>query len=327
MNSALELPIEQLPFQKERAKNAGTLLYREHFSYSDDGGKAQFTAIDLRKGITAIVEEFKASHVLASQDNAPHTLYITFCQEGRCELEFEHARTDILDEGILAVYNKRSGKFSMPTNYYRGITLSFKLDDIVGNDLDILNEFGISLETLAAKYCSGESAATLVSPKSALRSTVDKLIEFLNDDNAQIEDIRLATITLLRILQISDTQIAPKSSSYLTKGQRDIAHEVHDLIVSDPSIHHSSDALAMRFCVSPTSLKTYFRRVYGSTPANFARSFRMRKAAEMLETTTMPVSEIALSLGYNNPSKFAAMFRQAMGTNPLEYRRRSQTGK
>ena len=324
MKSTLELPVEQLPFLKNREEGREASLYKERFTYSDDGGKAQFTAIDIRKGIGLVVEEFDASHVLASPTNAPGLLFITFCQEGRCELEFEHGRTDILDEGILAIYCKRSGKFSMPTEHYKGTTLTFDLDAIDAKDIEFMHILGIDLSELLNMYCPNDSAA-FINSKDGLRSIIDDLNSLLDDEDSQIEDVRLLTLSLLRKLQTSNMKTMPKSTSYLTKGQRDIAHEVHDLIVQDPSTHYSSDYLALRFCVSPTSLKTYFRRVYGNTPANFARNFRMRKAAEMLETTTMAVGEIALSLGYNNPSKFAAMFRQAMGTNPLEYRRRSQT--
>ena len=47
----------------------------------------------------------------------------------------------------------------------------------------------------------------------------------------------------------------------------------------------------------------------------------MKKAAELLKNTNLPVSKIAEQVGYMNQSKFAAVFKKQMEMAPLEYRR------
>lgn len=47
----------------------------------------------------------------------------------------------------------------------------------------------------------------------------------------------------------------------------------------------------------------------------------MKKAAELLENTNLPVSKIAEQVGYMNQSKFAAVFKKQIEMSPLEYRR------
>ncbi len=72
-----------------------------------------------------------------------------------------------------------------------------------------------------------------------------------------------------------------------------------------------------------TSLKNYFRGVFGENLSTFLREVRMRRAAELLQSSELRVAEIAAQVGYENQSKFAAVFVRHFGCPPLEYRRRA----
>lgn len=50
------------------------------------------------------------------------------------------------------------------------------------------------------------------------------------------------------------------------------------------------------------------------------------KAAELLESTTLKVIEIANAAGYENPGKFANVLAEVYGVSPLEFRRLSKEG-
>jgi len=62
-----------------------------------------------------------------------------------------------------------------------------------------------------------------------------------------------------------------------------------------------------------------FRRIVGDT--------RVRTASRWLASTEKPVLEIALDLGYENPSNFTRAFRRRAGMSPQQYRSRCQGGK
>lgn len=47
----------------------------------------------------------------------------------------------------------------------------------------------------------------------------------------------------------------------------------------------------------------------------------MSIAEKLLAETKLPISEIALQIGYTKQGKFAEVFRQQFQMNPLEYRR------
>lgn len=93
------------------------------------------------------------------------------------------------------------------------------------------------------------------------------------------------------------------------------------IITSDLRQHHPAWELAAQFSISETSLKNYFRGVFGQNISVYLRETRMKKAAELLSTTKLSVAEAAEQVGYVNQSKFASVFKKQFGLSPLEYRR------
>ena len=74
--------------------------------------------------------------------------------------------------------------------------------------------------------------------------------------------------------------------------------------------------------ISMTVFKMIFKQIYGETPYNYLKKYKMNIAAKQLKKTDKNISDIALSLGYANPSKFSAAFTAVYGILPKEYRKR-----
>jgi AraC-like DNA-binding protein len=71
---------------------------------------------------------------------------------------------------------------------------------------------------------------------------------------------------------------------------------------------------------SLSSFKREFRRCYGTTPAKWLIGRRLECAAQMLRTTSMSMTEIALECGFEEPSHFSRTFKAKFGQPPTEYR-------
>ncbi|MET4638356.1 AraC family transcriptional regulator [Mycetocola sp. 2940] len=78
--------------------------------------------------------------------------------------------------------------------------------------------------------------------------------------------------------------------------------------------------LAALVGMSPSHLSALFREATGSGPNAFHTSLKMSRARGLLDTTTMPVTEIALAVGYTDPLYFSRHFRRIHGTSPTLYR-------
>jgi len=72
-----------------------------------------------------------------------------------------------------------------------------------------------------------------------------------------------------------------------------------------------------------TSRSTFYKRLLlltGKTPVEFIRHIRLKRAAELLEKSQLSVSEIAYSVGFNDPKYFAQNFKMEYDVVPSVYR-------
>jgi AraC-like DNA-binding protein len=67
-------------------------------------------------------------------------------------------------------------------------------------------------------------------------------------------------------------------------------------------------------------LSREIKRRTGKTYTELLQERRLRQAAWLLEHTTQRVSDIALSVGYENVSYFHRIFREHYGLSPKKYR-------
>jgi AraC family transcriptional regulator len=66
---------------------------------------------------------------------------------------------------------------------------------------------------------------------------------------------------------------------------------------------------------------TAFRLATGQTPHEWLARARVERAQAMLAQPAMPITEVALAVGYSTPSAFTAAFRRVTGTTPSGFRR------
>lgn len=83
-----------------------------------------------------------------------------------------------------------------------------------------------------------------------------------------------------------------------------------------------TDKLCDRLAISKSSLYNKTKSVLGTTPHGLINQRRMRKAAILLDSTTLTVSEIIDQTGFNSRAHFYELFNKAFGCSPSDYRQR-----
>ena len=91
-----------------------------------------------------------------------------------------------------------------------------------------------------------------------------------------------------------------------------------DAHYADPDI--SLSQVAAQVLLSPTYFSVVFGREVGATFIEYLTSVRIRKAIELLRSTSLTSSEIAYRIGYENPRYFYSVFRKVVGQPPNEFR-------
>lgn len=77
--------------------------------------------------------------------------------------------------------------------------------------------------------------------------------------------------------------------------------------------------------ISHYSLRHFIRlftECYKMPPHKYLQEIRIKHACMLLSQSDMPITEIAISCGFNDSSFFTRVFRNRMGVTPSEYRKR-----
>lgn len=86
---------------------------------------------------------------------------------------------------------------------------------------------------------------------------------------------------------------------------------------------YSIDDLCTEVGLGRTNLYKKIQTITGMTPANFIRSIRLKKAAAMLKSTDMNISEIADHVGFGNIKYFNKHFKDEFGMTPTLFKKES----
>ena len=93
------------------------------------------------------------------------------------------------------------------------------------------------------------------------------------------------------------------------------------LLESDLKRRWTLRSLAASVHLSPSQAHRVFVGAYGKTPLAYQTVLRGREMARLLRSTTLPVQEIALRVGWSDRSHAAQSFHRLVGVNPREYRK------
>lgn len=78
--------------------------------------------------------------------------------------------------------------------------------------------------------------------------------------------------------------------------------------------------LAKTVHLSPRQLSRRFGELFGVSPMRYVIDQRLAKAASMLEQTTMPVKQVAFTVGFEDAAHFCRLFARSTGKPPTAYR-------
>jgi AraC family transcriptional regulator len=82
----------------------------------------------------------------------------------------------------------------------------------------------------------------------------------------------------------------------------------------------SLDELASAAAMSPFHFLRVFKASVGRTPTQELIRRRIARAQALLQTTQLPVAEIAYRVGYDNAARFTALFKRETGVTPGAFR-------
>lgn len=294
----------------------------------DDSGSMTF--VQIFPGVTLAFIKIRSGSWPApdlfgmlSSDRGP--FIINYCVSGRCELQLNN------DSYVYVTGNQFSlsesyarNSYIYPERTYDGIEIFVDMDTVKQSTF-LSEHFEINMEQLSDKYC--KDLKTYIAPAAAELAGEFTALWRSYETKGICVDARMKAHVLMifSILSEQTADEAKQTCTFYTRSQVAIAKAVQEILTSDLAAHHSAKELAGRYSISESSLKNYFRGVYGRNISDYMNRLRMEKAAELLADTGMSVLEVAEKVGYQNQSKFAAAFKREYALSPRQYRLEKST--
>jgi AraC family transcriptional regulator len=122
---------------------------------------------------------------------------------------------------------------------------------------------------------------------------------------------------LARSYGVTDEE--PHSSSPSLPGHK--LRQITDWMAAHVAEDFNLAQLADQAGLSKFHFQRLFKAATGVSPSRYHINLRMEEARKLLRETRMSVIDVALEVGYTDPSHFARLFRRETGLSPSEYRR------
>lgn len=177
-----------------------------------------------------------------------------------------------------------------------------------------LFEFEISTSTYTVDY-------------NLKKVELDRLLENFRDsisiliDNPELADESIVKTKLKEfILLVSKSQEAPSELDFLSALFKPLDIGFKSTIQHNLYANLSLDEMAALCHLSTSSFKRKFKETFDDSPAKFLSKKKVEKAAEMLRTNNLRISDIAYDVGFDSLATFNRNFQNTFGKSPSEYR-------
>lgn len=282
-------------------------------------GHGSITSYDVMPGIEITYNDFHIYKTLNENfDLSTDSLEINYCLEGYLESEFANKNIVYMGDGDISIFGYKTGVVlaDFTTKHYRGITMILYIEEASKSIGNMLGEPAVKIE----KSIRGNFNDDTCIVNHASQSLEHIFREFfVLPEKFKNQFLKLKSVELLLyILAHTDYKIGEKK--YFPRSFVDKIKDARGILVSNMDSHITIKELSERIGMNPTDMQRGFKEIYQASIYNYMKSYRMKKARELLVKESLTVSEIGNLVGYTNNSKFSRAFREEFGITPLKYR-------
>lgn len=134
--------------------------------------------------------------------------------------------------------------------------------------------------------------------------------------NDEILILKLKEIILL----LSQTQDAGTIQVILSQLFSPATYTFKQIIAANLFSQISVEDLAQKTNLSVSSFKREFKKLYNDSPANYIKTKRLERAAELLLASGERITDIAFDCGFNDLAGFTKSFHDKYNVTPTNYR-------
>jgi AraC-like DNA-binding protein len=114
------------------------------------------------------------------------------------------------------------------------------------------------------------------------------------------------------IIQPSDVILDPAEKQFFQKAMKIVEENISD---PDFGVNEMCD----KMLISRSQLYRKIQAIGGLSVTEFIKEVRLKRAAQLLKQKSLSISEIAYSVGFNDPKYFSRCFKQQFGVSPVHF--------
>ena len=137
-------------------------------------------------------------------------------------------------------------------------------------------------------------------------------------------DMEIKSLTYHLITYILRHHKTEQLSEHEALGRKHKTHIIGEVLQYISQNYHnplSTAGLAEQFHLNEYYFCNLFKSQTGQSPIHYINRYRIDKAMVLLKNSSRNITEIASSVGFENPNYFSRTFRQYTGTTPRAYKK------
>lgn len=159
-----------------------------------------------------------------------------------------------------------------------------------------------------------------------IQKYIEGLLFYFENPSLINEDILVLKVKEI-ILLLSQTQNSESIQLVLSQLFSPAAYTFRQIIEANLFSQLTIEELAQQNNLSVSSFKREFSKMYNDTPANYIKTKKLEKAAELLQVSDQRITEIAFDCGFNDLANFTKSFTSKYNVSPTNYRQKLEDKK
>ena len=283
--------------------------------------KTAGTVIPLYPGIDLCYLTFSTNSFSVHHKALPHIIQINYCKAGQIVWEMKSQNRIYLNPGDFSLHTMKActdSVLTFPKDIYEGLSIYIDLQEVSGNPPELLSDSSI-FETILPKIFHENDAPVFLAGNEQTENIFSAF--FNQPEELKLPYQKIKTVELLLYLGKTELASSQQLSEYKTEQIR-VVREIHNQLTRHMEQRITIEELSKKYLINPTTLKTAFKSIYGTSIAAHIKEHRMEQAAKMLKETDESIAEIARAVGYDSQSRFTAAFKTYFKVLPKEYRKK-----
>ena len=277
----------------------------------------------LFSGIDLIFMDFNCSHTFREPMVNRDILDIRHYRQGRVEFEFQNQKVFHMRENEFCINTLANmpASYSFPFEKCSGVSLVIDRDSIDSSTIHQFSLYGIDIRNLG-EHLELDIHWYICKTPENLHHIFDELYEAKGKESATYFRIKILELLYhVQKLRSEDRYAAV----YYSKEHIEIVKRARKLLIGGLETKIPLESLIAGENISMVTFQAIFKQIYGDSPYTHLKKYKMNCAAVRLREGKESISEIAVSLGYSNASKFSKAFQDVFGLLPKDYRRQKQS--